>query len=170
MERKDCYRKYIYRTLNWRNLWCDSIVHEGFQGFIWPRSINRKWLGNSDFSVLHVESWTAPFYESHSWEYSFYVPHDIAELIKQCGGKSNFIKRLDHYFDKGYYKVSNEPGFLSPCLYIWAGVPYKTTERVRAIMSKSYSSTRTGLPGNDDSGAMSSWYVFHAMGLFPNAG
>lgn len=168
--KEEAYNKYIHRASNWKNLWCDGITHEGFQGFIWPREGNGKWLDDPDFSVLKIGSWTTPFYESHSWEYSFYAPHDIAGLIEKCGGKSGFIKRLDHYFDKEYYKVSNEPGFLSPCLYIWAGAPYKTTERVRQIIERNYNASRAGLPGNDDSGAMSSWYVFHSMGLYPNAG
>lgn len=168
--KKEVYNKYIQRARNWTNLWCDSIIHEGFQGFIWPRNEDGSWLYDPDFSVLKIGSWTNPFYESHSWEYSFYAPHDIAGLIEKCGGKARFIERLDHYFNKEYYKVSNEPGFLSPCLYIWAGAPYKTAEKVRQIIERNYNSSRTGLPGNDDSGAMSSWYVFHSMGLFPNAG
>lgn len=168
--KEEAYNKYIHRSFNWENLWYGDKFHEGFKGFIWPRNESEKWLDDSEYSVLKVGSWTDPFYESHSWEYSFYVPHDVAGLIAKCGGKDEFIKRLDHYFNRGYYKVSNEPGFLTPCLYIWAGAPYKTAERVRQIIERSYNSSRAGLPGNDDSGAMSSWYVFHSMGLFPNAG
>ena len=33
-----------------------------------------------------------------------------------------------------------------------------------------YNTTREGIPGNDDSGSMSSWYIFHALGFYPNAG
>lgn len=168
--KEDVYEKYMSRADYWKNLWCDSVEHEGFRGFIWPRHSDGSWLQDSAFSVLKVGSWTSPFYESHSWEYSLYVPHDVPGLIKKCGGNARFIERLDHYFDKGYYKVSNEPGFLSPCLYIWAGAPDKTTERVRQIIERNYNASRAGLPGNDDSGAMSSWYVFHSMGLYPNAG
>lgn len=168
--KEDAYEKYMRRAGHWKNLWCDSVVHEGFRGFIWPRRSDGSWLQDSAFSVLKVGSWTSPFYESHSWEYSFYVPHDVPGLIEKCGGNARFIKRLNHYFDKGYYKVSNEPGFLSPCLYIWAGAPHKTAERVRQIVERNYNASRGGLPGNDDSGAMSSWYVFHSMGLYPNAG
>jgi putative alpha-1,2-mannosidase len=66
--------------------------------------------------------------------------------------------------------VGNEPGFLAPYLYNWAGRPDKTAEHVRAIIAKNYHAGQTGLPGNDDSGAMSSWYAFGEMGIFPNAG
>jgi putative alpha-1,2-mannosidase len=66
--------------------------------------------------------------------------------------------------------VGNEPGFLAPYLYNWAGRPDKTAEHVRAIIAKSYHAGPNGLPGNDDSGAMSSWYAFGQIGIFPNAG
>ena len=60
--------------------------------------------------------------------------------------------------------------FLTPCLYHWIGRPDLTSDRVRQIISENYSDTPDGLPGNDDSGAMSSWFAFHMMGLYPNAG
>jgi putative alpha-1,2-mannosidase len=70
----------------------------------------------------------------------------------------------------GRYDVGNEPGFLAPYLYIWAGRPDKTDARVRQIIAASYHAGLSGLPGNDDSGAMSSWYAFGQVGIFPNAG
>jgi putative alpha-1,2-mannosidase len=66
--------------------------------------------------------------------------------------------------------VGNEPGFLTPYLYNWAGRPDKTAEHVRAIIAASYRTGPNGLPGNDDSGAMSSWFAFGQIGIFPNAG
>jgi putative alpha-1,2-mannosidase len=68
------------------------------------------------------------------------------------------------------YDVGNEPGFLAPYLYNWAGRPDKTAEHVRDIIAKSYRAGPGGLPGNDDSGAMSSWFAFGQLGIFPNAG
>jgi putative alpha-1,2-mannosidase len=68
------------------------------------------------------------------------------------------------------YDVGNEPGFLTPYLYNWAGRPDKTAAHVRAIIAASYHEGPKGLPGNDDSGAMSSWFAFGQMGIFPNAG
>ena len=81
------------------------------------------------------------------------------------------MRRLDAFFAvPGRYDVGNEPGFLAPYLYIWAGRPDKTAARVREIIAKNYHAGLSGLPGNDDSGAMSSWYAFGQMGIFPNAG
>jgi putative alpha-1,2-mannosidase len=111
------------------------------------------------------------FYEGNSWTYSLFVPHDVGGLVRKSGGPASFVARLDAFFDvPERYDVGNEPGFLSPYLYIWAGRHDKTAERVRHILAASFHSGRSGLPGNDDSGAMSSWFAFGAMGIFPNAG
>ena len=98
------------------------------------------------------------------------VPHVVPGLIEQCGGKEKFDERLDIFFDKGFFNVNNEPSFLTPCLYHWVGRPDKSGDRIHEIIQKNYNDGSAGLPGNDDSGAMSSWLVFHMMGLYPNAG
>ena len=98
------------------------------------------------------------------------MTHDIPLLVETCGGKEAFEKRLDTFFAKKYYNVGNEPSFLSPCLYHWAGKPDKTSAIVHKIINECYNDSHEGLPGNDDSGAMSSWLAFHMIGLYPNAG
>lgn len=127
-------------------------------------------LIHKKFTPLIAGSWPNFFYESQSWEYSLYVPHDVKQLINKCGGKDAFISRLDTFFVNNYYHISNEPGFLTPCLYIYAGRPDKTASLVNNLLKKHYSQKPNGLPGNDDSGAMSSWFVFHDIGIYPNAG
>lgn len=170
------YRKYADRSHNWKNLW-RSVEAAGVTGFIWPRRADGSWV--EDFSTVIPGSWPHFFYESHSWEYSLYVPHDVAGLIEKSGGRDTFISRLDTLFLETpgedapvdyYYNVTNEPGFLSPTLYIWASRPDLTNRRVRSIVEEHYSTGRSGLPGNDDSGAMSSWLAFHMMGIYPVAG
>ena len=91
-------------------------------------------------------------------------------LIEACGGNDAFRNRLDALFEKGYYNVANEPSFLTPCLYHWIDRPDLSSDRVHQIINDNYSDTPNGLPGNDDSGAMSSWLAFHQLGLYPNAG
>jgi len=161
------YLKYKKRASNWTGLWRD-ISSEGARGFIMPRNSDGSWVGN--FSPLAAGSWKDFFYESSSWEYSLYVPQDVKSLIEKCGGNDKFSSRLDTFFTKNYYNMSNEPGFFTPCLYSYAGRPDKTQEIVRRTLAKNYNASRGGIPGNDDSGAMSSWYIFHTMGFFPNAG
>jgi putative alpha-1,2-mannosidase len=94
----------------------------------------------------------------------------VKKLIELSGGNNAFVNRLDTFFTKKYYDVNNEPGFLTPCLYTWAGRPDKVAETVDHIRNTYYGTSRGGLPGNDDSGAMSGWFAMHAMGFYPNAG
>jgi putative alpha-1,2-mannosidase len=67
------------------------------------------------------------------------------------------------------YDVGNEPGFLAPYLYLWAARPDLTQKHLRSILKGNYHAGPKGLPGNDDSGAMSSWYAFAKIGIYPNA-
>jgi predicted alpha-1,2-mannosidase len=162
--------KYLARSGNWEHLWDPEFEEGGVQGFIRPRHRDGTW--KKKFTAMLTSTWGGDtFYEGNSWTYSLYVPQDVAGLIRKSGGPQRFVDRLDAFFDvPERYDVGNEPGFLSPYLYIWAGRQYKTAERVREIVAKSYHVGRKGLPGNDDSGAMSSWYAFGVMGIFPNAG
>lgn len=161
-------RHFLARSGNWRNLWDASL------GCIRPRYRDGTWLAHFDCDHVYPDNrtawWDAPFYEGSSAQYSTYVPQDVAGLIAATGGQARFTAWLDRLFDGGGYNHSNEPDFLAPYLYIHAGRPDRTAERVRAILAKDYHPTPGGLPGNDDAGAMSSWYVWSAIGLFPNAG
>lgn len=164
------YTKYLSRSGNWKNLWDTEVQEDGIRGFIRPRHKDGSWKRN--FNAMQNCSWGGDtFYEGNSWTYSLFVPHDVGGLIQQAGGNQEFVKRLDSFFDgPERFDVSNEPGFLSSYLYIWAGRHDRTVRRIHQIMGKNFHAGRAGLPGNDDSGAMSSWYAFGAMGFFPNAG
>ena len=188
LNQQKIYERFNKQAGNWKNLWRDSYTNNGSKGFIMPKNAEGKWLdivpyGNSErqhptfiYTPLTHETpwymchWCGFFYEGTSWEYSFSIPHAIPEIISKTGGNEAFKKRLDTFFDKGFYNVDNEASFLIPTLYHWIGRPDLSTERIRKIVSKSFNTSANGLPGNDDSGAMSSWLVFHMMGLYPNAG
>ena len=185
---EDLYQQYLQQSGNWKNLWRDDYEHDGSKGFILPRDEKGNWLdevpfGNSKqqkptfkYDPLTMEGpwytpwWSMFFYEATSWEYSLSIPHDVPGLIHKSGGKEAFNKRLDTFFDKNYYNVNNEPSFLTPCLYHWIGRPDKSSDRIHTIIKNHFNDSPGGLPGNDDSGAMSSWLAFHMMGLYPNAG
>jgi predicted alpha-1,2-mannosidase len=122
---------------------------------------------------------SAPYYEGSAYQYSTYVPHDVQGLIDRAGGDEAFVRWLDAFFGEseddalrpeGLYTHGNEPDLLAPYLYIHAGRADKTQSRVRRLLGGEYRTGRAGLPGNDDSGTMSSWYVWNAVGLYPNAG
>ncbi len=184
----DIYRKYIKRSHNWKNLWRSNYGWGGMKGFIMPRDAKGRWLDSVSWGkskVYHplipytpdtkVAPWYLPwwstfFYEALSAEYSFCIPHDIPGLIEMCGGKEAFRHRLDVFFEKGYYNVANEPSFLTPCLYHWIGKPELSSARIHQIIRDNYSDRPDGLPGNDDSGAMSSWLIWNMLGIYPLAG
>jgi predicted alpha-1,2-mannosidase len=168
--RKADYEKYLKRSANWENLWDRDFADGGFEGFIHPRHRDGGWL--TPFTATEGCSWGGKtFYEGNSWTYSTFVPQNVARLIQLAGGPEKFVARLDAFFTMpDGFDVGNEPGFLSPYLYIWAGRYDRTSLRVRQIIAANFHSGRSGLPGNDDSGAMSSLYAFTQIGLFPNAG
>jgi predicted alpha-1,2-mannosidase len=161
------YLKYLKRASNWQNLW-RPVTDHGAHGFIWPKKKDGTW--EEDFDVFKRGTFKGYLYEGNSWTYSLYAPQDVKKLIELSGGNKAFVSRLDTFFTNKYYDVNNEPGFLTPCLYTWAGRQDKVAETVNHTRNTYYGPGRGGLPGNDDSGAMSGWYAMHAMGFYPNAG
>jgi putative alpha-1,2-mannosidase len=106
----------------------------------------------------------------HATNYSSFVPQDVAYLIKLLGGDDEFIKRLDFLHTSGLTDIGNEPSFLTVFLYHYAGRPALSTERVHSYVPEFFNANTTGLPGNDDNGAMASFTAFCMLGLFPNPG
>jgi predicted alpha-1,2-mannosidase len=188
LNHQDLYNQYIKQADSWQNLWRSDYQNNGSTGFIMPKDSDGKWLDDVVFgeskiqrptfkytpviieSPWYVCHWCVFFYEGNSWEYSLSIPHDVPELIRKSGDEAAFKNRLDTFFDTKLYNVANEPSFLTPCLYHWIGKPYLSSDRIRTIIKENFNTSHEGLPGNDDSGAMSSWLAFHMMGLYPNAG
>ncbi len=141
-------------------------------------------------------SWKTPFdplstlgqgyIEGNAWNYSLYVPHDIAGFVRLLGGKEKLVAWLDSLFtmavpDKyfqesedvtragviGNYVHGNEPSHHIPYLYSYAGQPWKTQERIHQIVDTMYRNSPDGLCGNDDCGQMSAWYIFSCLGFYP---
>lgn len=186
--KEEVYDRFVQQANNWKNLWRGDYEHYGVKGFILPRDDKGNWLDHLPYGTSKIQNptyeytpltreapwyncwWCTFFYEGTSWVYSLFVPHDVKGLIDQCGGKDAFKKRLDVFFEEDFYDVNNEPSFLTPCLYHWIGRPDISSQKIREIVAKNYNDTPMGLPGRDDSGAMSSWLAFHLMGLYPNAG
>jgi predicted alpha-1,2-mannosidase len=158
---------YAGRTHNFENLWDKDMTVQGFKGFLRPRNPDGTWA--PPYLVVRG-TWPDFFYEGDIWTYSIYAPQDMRRLIEMAGGNEAFVHRLDWTFLRGHFDVTNEPGFLLPVLYHYAGRPDKTAEVVPMILEKAFSDTRAGIPGNDDSGAMSSWLIFSTLGIFPVAG
>jgi predicted alpha-1,2-mannosidase len=171
MGKKEEEALYLRRAQAYRNLFDDATR------LMRPRK-NGNWL--SPFYGSEINN---HFTEGNSWQYSFYVPHDITGLIKLHGGKINFEKKLDELFTTsektrgreqadvtgliGQYAQGNEPSHHMAYLYNYLGAPHKTVKRVQQICNDFYKNRPDGLIGNEDCGQMSAWYVFSAMGLYP---
>jgi len=107
------------------------------------------------------------------------VYSDLVTLAQKMGGDDVAAQRLDAFFRNpdGTFDLSatlgtrfdatNEPDIQTPYLYNYLGAAYKTQETVRAIVDTKWSNGTGGIPGNDDAGTMSAWYVFSALGLYP---
>ena len=126
------------------------------------------------------------FTEGTSWQYSWYVPHDVPGLMELMGGREAFRKKLDALFvlsspengDSevddiygriGEYWHGNEPSHHIGYLYCYAGQPWKTQRLMHTIVKTQYGNEPGSLTGNDDCGQMSAWYIFTCMGFYPVA-
>ncbi|MFI5838641.1 glycoside hydrolase domain-containing protein [Catenuloplanes sp. NPDC051500] len=134
------------------------------------------------------------FYEGGKWNYSFRLLHDMRARIALAGGDEAFTRILDQFFGFGadpvtqpgrapkpsemaagyalnrFEGLNNEPDMEAPWAYHYAGRPDRTAEVVNAALTWQFGTGRGGLPGNDDSGGLSSWYIWASLGLFPVAG
>lgn len=109
------------------------------------------------------------FHEGNSWNYTFYVPHDVKGLARLMGGQKKFVDKLQMVFDKGYYDPANEPDIAYPYLFSYfKGEEWRTQKTVRELLAKYFTPKPDGIPGNDDAGTMSAWAVFSMMGLYPD--
>lgn len=114
------------------------------------------------------------FEEGNAAQYRWFVPHNIAGLITALGGNAKAQPLLDEFFKKinvgpnePYQWSGNEVDFSTPWLYNYVGQPWKSQAVIRRIQTELFAPTPDGLPGNDDLGAQSSWYVWSALGLYP---
>lgn len=177
MGRTDVAAEFTRRAANWRN------AYEPRSGFLRARNSDGSWREPFDPSA---SGYGTDYTEGNAWQYSWYVPQDIAGLIRLHGGDRKFVARIDEVFDAkvdpgqfahmeditgliGWYAHGNEPSHHLAYLYVHAGQPWRTQERLAQIMRSQYAPTPQGLVGNDDLGQMSAWYVFTALGFYPVA-
>ena len=155
--------------------------------FMAPKSADGRWVEPFDPRLGGGQGGRDYFTEVDSWIYTFGVQHDVAGLIHLFGGRDAFNQKLDRLFVEQYgtskyrflnqfpdatgliglYAQGNEPSFHIPYLYDFSGQPWKTQQRVRQLMDIWYGDGPLGIPGDDDGGETSSWYVLSAMGFYP---
>ncbi|MER6261487.1 GH92 family glycosyl hydrolase [Streptomyces sp900105245] len=168
---KDTRAAFARRAQWWQNNFNIAAAPSG--GYVANRKADGSWV--TGFTPDTGNG----FVEGSAAQYTWMVPHDPAGLFAALGGRDRALARLDDFFhdDKGGWaftghgggksELDNEPSINVPYLYDYAGAPYKTQETVRAAMRQLWSTEPGGIPGNDDLGAMSAWYVFSALGMYP---
>ncbi|GAA5070005.1 GH92 family glycosyl hydrolase [Thermocatellispora tengchongensis] len=171
--RDEEYKTFSERGRWWRNVYNPQATPNA--GYIQARKLDGSWL-----TPFNPGS-DAGFAQGTSATYTWMVPQDVQGLAEAMGGREVAAARLDGFFHKPdgswsvrggdalRYDPTNEPGIHAPWLYNALGKPWKTQETVRQIVDTVYSDGPAGLPGNDDLGTMSAWYVYAALGLYPQA-
>jgi predicted alpha-1,2-mannosidase len=164
MGKPDDYEKFIERAGFYEN------VFDPETKWMRPRYSDGSW--DSPFEPTDWQGFT----EGNSWSYTWHVLQDIAGLADLMG-RQRFIDRLDQYFSKfaypgwdepfSHYWQGNEPDQHYPYLYNYVWQPWKTQEVVQDVMNQLYTTGPGGIPGNEDVGQMSAWFVMSAIGFYP---
>lgn len=177
MGRDDVAKQFGKRATNWQHAFDEST------GFMRARKRDGSFREPFDPSA---SGYGTDYTEGNAWQYSWYVPQDVAGLAAAHGGEDKLLARLDAVFDAkvdpkifehmeditgliGWYAHGNEPSHHVAYLYAYTGQPWRTQARLGNIMKTQYAPRPDGLAGNDDLGQMSAWYVFTALGFYPVA-
>ncbi|MEU0878314.1 GH92 family glycosyl hydrolase [Lentzea sp. NPDC005914] len=156
------YNTYMTRAQWWAN------VYNPESGYVQKRNADGSWAW--PVSPASPSGYT----EGNASQYTWMVPYNFGSLINLMGGPKTAVQRLDHHFTQlngglslPYFYIGNEPEHGVPWAYHYAAYPQGTSAAVRRVMTESFTTAAGGLPGNDDLGATSAWYVWSAMGLYP---
>lgn len=153
---KSDYDKLMKRAMNFRNVFDKAC------GLMRGRHADGSWTNN--FSPDKEESYVT---EGTPRQWTFFVPQDIPGLASLMGGRVKLELALDTLFMDDNYNPGNEPDQQTPFLYDFTPNPWKTQIQVHKLMRRYYTNGSAGLPGNDDAGQISAWYVFAALGFYP---
>ncbi|KAI9430781.1 putative alpha-1,2-mannosidase [Russula earlei] len=174
----DEYAVYMKRSEAWKHLF------DANTGFMRPKNSDGSWVEPFDPYYSEHEERKAAYTEGDAWQHSWFVPQDVHGLINAFGGAGQFTGKLDSLFTVssvlhgehisndisgmiGQYAHGNEPSHHIAYLYNYAGMPWKTAEKVKQICSTLYTNRPDGICGNEDCGQMSAWYVWSALGFYP---
>ena len=154
-----------YKTsLQLWNLWREDI------GLFAPRCPNGEFDYTFDPNYVRPDFWNdVNFYEGSAWQWMYATHHDFSGLIAHHGGPEKFMERLDRFFEEGKYH-SKETMLHIPYLYIYAGRPDKSWERVRWALERYFRDARNGLSDNEDMGCQSAFFMCSSMGVYPLMG
>ncbi|GAF01560.1 GH92 family glycosyl hydrolase [Saccharicrinis fermentans] len=158
---KNKYEEFMQRSKRYMN------VLDKETGLVRGKKKNGDWLAPYDKSISvwaqGSDHDTEVYYKNHT----LLVPHDIPGLANFMGGQDKLEAYLDDFFANNMYYVGDEFSMHAPYMYNFISAPWKTQKTVREMLAKYFFNDVGGLPGNDDCGQVSSWYVFGAMGFYP---
>ena len=160
--RTNDYLRYLQRSGNWTNVWDATLADSGFKGFVRARHQDGRFA-----DTPAREGFNTDFYEGTCWIYSYVIPQDVPGMIAAMGGKKRFIERLSFALENKLIDFGNEPSFMTLWWFDAVGrtdLAARWADQLRALYSD------RGCPGDDDSGAMASLYIFLEAGIFPIAG
>lgn len=161
--KEDDAKRFYNQSLNYKRYYSPEY------GVFRPILPNGEFL--SPFNPKQGENFEAVpgFHEGSSWNYSFMVPHDVNGLIKMHGGNRRFTDKLQEVFDDKHYDPTNEPNIGYPFLFSYVkGEEWRTQKTTLMLLEKYFKNSTDGLPGNDDTGTMSTWAMFNMMGFYPD--
>ncbi|MBA2396333.1 MAG: glycoside hydrolase family 92 protein [Ktedonobacteraceae bacterium] len=156
------YQKFVSRSQDWENLYNPA------DSYLEPRFLDGSFQGSYD--PTSSTGWV----EGDGAQYNWMVPFNLRGLFDVLGGNSSVVQRLDTFFtqlnggpNSPYSFLGNEPTIETPWEYDYAGAPYKTQQVVRNVENTLWYPGPAGMAGNDDLGTMSAWYIWAALGMFP---
>jgi predicted alpha-1,2-mannosidase len=167
---------FLARSTWWKNVFDATRSANGATGYFQPRNEAGTFDESGDVTMeppFDLVGSTG-FIEGNATQYTLALSHDLPGLITLLGGDAAFIARLDPFFGQvnaglaqPYFYVGNEPGFTTPWAYVYAGAPSRTQAVVKQILTQAFTTQASGLPGNDDLGAMSAFEVWAMLGMYP---
>jgi predicted alpha-1,2-mannosidase len=142
---------------------------------------------NSEGKFMNSDFNSSKYYaEGNAFQYQWYVPHDVANLIRLKGRRKfidSLIKISQEYDVKqggntaGYtslkYNHGNQTGHFVPWLFHYVNLPSESNRFVSNIIDKFYRdgvASGYGYGQDDDQGQLSAWYVLASLGIFDVAG
>ena len=154
------------------------ILYDKSCGVVRPKNKKGEWMKNFNPAALKDKSillsWFLKdhggpgFVEGNAYQYTFMVPHDIEGLTGLMGSVDTFGSHLEYIFKNGYFTLWNEPDMLYP--YLLGEDPDLNTymqQQLRDLRATYFTGAPDGIPGNDDAGTLSAWYIFTALGFYP---
>lgn len=177
----DDYKHFLKQSYNYRNLMHPET------GFFHPKDSDEKFIEPFDYIFSGGIGARDYYDENNAWTYRWDVQHNVADLISLMGGREKFVSGLDAMFatplgknkygfysqlpdqtgNVGQFTMANEPSLHIPYLYNYAGQPWKTQKRIRALLAQWFRNDLMGIPGDEDGGGMTSFVVFSQMGFYP---